>query len=76
MTPRQFYYSRSKEEVEALAKAAGTTLGNFKQIAVAHGPVGRKLAERLARASQGQISELEALYPERYEEQPEQKQAS
>lgn len=76
MTPRQFYYSHEKEEVEALAKAAGTSFGNFKQIAVARGSVGRKLAERLARASEGQISELEALYPERYEELPEQKQAS
>ncbi|MFI2810161.1 hypothetical protein [Microbulbifer sp. JSM ZJ756] len=76
MTPRQFYYDRSKEEVEALAKRAGTTFGNFKQIAIARGSVGKKLAERLARASGGLISELEALYPERYEALPEAKQAS
>lgn len=76
MTPRQFYYARTKAEVEAVAKAAGTTFANFKQIAIARGSVGRKLAERLAIASGGVISELESLYPERYEELPEAKQAS
>lgn len=75
MTPRQFYYAHSKEEVQALAEAAGTNFANFKQIAIARGSVGRKLAERLAQASEGVISELEALYPERYEELPEQKKA-
>ncbi|WP_226649002.1 hypothetical protein [Microbulbifer variabilis] len=76
MTPRQFYYAYSKEKVEQVAKDAGTTFANFKQIAVARGSVGRGLAERLCLASGGEISELEALYPERYEEPAEVQQAS
>ncbi|MFA0812666.1 hypothetical protein [Microbulbifer epialgicus] len=67
MTPRQFYYTYSKKRVAQVAEEAGTTFANFKQIAVARGAVGRGLAERLCKASGGVISELESLYPERYE---------
>ncbi|WP_299586850.1 hypothetical protein [uncultured Microbulbifer sp.] len=76
MTPRQFYYAYPKERVEQVARDAGTTFANFKQIAIARGSVGRGLAERLCRASHGQISELESLYPERYEEPAEVREAS
>lgn len=67
MTPTEFYQSRSKREVEALAKAAGTSFGNFKQIAIAGGNVGKSLAERLSVASGGLMSEMEILYTERYQ---------
>lgn len=70
MTPTEFYQSRSKREVEALAKAAGTSFGNFKQIAIAGGNVGKALAERLSIASGGLMSEMEILYPERYQTKP------
>lgn len=69
MTPRQFYYARPKDEVQSVAEAARTSFGNFKQIAIAGGSVGKDLAERLAKASNFQMSELEILYPERYEQQ-------
>ncbi|BBM03953.1 hypothetical protein [Microbulbifer sp. GL-2] len=76
MTPRQFYYTYPKERVKQVAKQAGTTFANFKQIAVARGAVGRGLAERLCKASDGMISELESLYPERYEKPVNVQQAS
>lgn len=67
MTPKQFYYEFSKEEVERVAVEASTTFSNFRQIALAGGACGKRLAERLRVASGGRITELEALYPERYE---------
>jgi hypothetical protein len=67
MTPKQFYYSTPREEVVRVAKAAGTTFSNFKQIAVAGGSVGKVLAENLANSSGHKMTELEILYPERYE---------
>lgn len=67
MTPKQFYYSKQKKEVELVAKAAGTTFSNFKQIAIAGGSVGKVLAEKLSEHSGGKMTELEILYPERYE---------
>lgn len=76
MTPRQFYYAYPKRRVEQVAQAAGTTFANFKQIAVARGSVGRRLAELLAIASDREITELEALYPERYEKRQGVQQAS
>jgi Mg-chelatase subunit ChlD len=69
VTPRQFYKNRPKADVEAVARAAGTSFANFKQIALAGGSVGKVLAERLCQASDGEMTELEILYPERYEEQ-------
>lgn len=67
MTPNEFYYSQSKDDVTAVAKAAGTSFGNFKQIAIANGNVSKLLAARLAEASGGRMTELEILYPERYQ---------
>lgn len=66
MTPSEFYNSKPKELVESVAIAAGTSFGNFKQIALANGNVSRVLAEKLAIASKGEMTELEILYPERY----------
>ncbi len=71
MTPYEYYYSNPKDVVEAVAVAAGTSFGNFKQIAIANGNVSKVLAERLAVASSGAMSELEILYPERYKKNPE-----
>ena len=64
MTPRQYYKSNTREASEALALAAGTTFGNFQQIALANGAVSRKLARRLADESNGQLTEMEILYQE------------
>lgn len=68
MTPTQFYRSSSPEVIGKIVKKADTTLGNFKHIALFNGSVGKALAAKLAKASKGQMSELEILYPERYEE--------
>ena len=67
MTPNDFYYTKSKEEVESVALAAGTSFSNFKQIAIAKGSVSKALAEKLTLASGGLMTELEILYPERYQ---------
>lgn len=67
MTPKQFYQSVDRVRLEEVCEAARTTVANFKQIARASGSVGKSLAERLARASDGQMTELEILYPERYQ---------
>lgn len=67
MTPRDFYYSNPKEVIEAVVLASGTSYGNFKQIAIANGNVSKVLAEKLAVASGGVMTELEILYPERYQ---------
>lgn len=70
MTPKQFYrkYRDSdKTRLERLCKDAETSLGNFQQIAVSGGHIGKKLAKRLAEASGGEMSILEILYPEDYE---------
>jgi Mg-chelatase subunit ChlD len=67
VTPRQFYRSNSKDRVRAVALQAGTTPSNFQQIAIAGGSVSKDLAARLAAASGGDMTEMEILYPERYE---------
>ena len=67
MTLKQFLRSRSEQEVDTLAKAAKTSSANLKQIAFYGSAVGKKLAERIATASDGMITELEVLYPERFE---------
>lgn len=67
MTPRQYYQLKPKEVIQRLAERSGTSFGNFKQIAIANGSVGKDLAARLAENSDGEMTELEILYPERYE---------
>jgi len=64
--PNEFYRTKSKDVIEAVALAAGTSVANFKQIAVCGGNVSKLLAERLAIASNNEMTELEILYPERY----------
>lgn len=66
MTPNEFYYSQPRVLIESVVRAAGTSFGNFKQIAIANGNVSKVLAEKLAIASGGLMTELEILYPERY----------
>lgn len=66
MTPKNFYQSNSKETIEQVCRDAETTLSNFKQIALAGGSCSSRLAERLAVASSGRMTELEILYPERF----------
>lgn len=66
MTPKQFYASKSREEIKAIAKLAGTTFSNFQQIALCGGSVSPRLAARLADSSGQEMTEIEILYPERF----------
>lgn len=71
MTPKQFYHSyksQSRAYIEYVCKSAGTSYANFQQIAIARGAVGKRLAKRLAEASQGQMTAMEILYPEDFED--------
>ncbi|WP_022960274.1 hypothetical protein [Spongiibacter tropicus] len=68
MTPKQFYHGTSKEQLARVCSEAKTTVANFKQIALAGGSCGKGLAERLAKASGYGMTEMEILYPERYEQ--------
>jgi len=51
-----------------MCQACGTSFANFQQIATAKGSVGRTLAKRLAAASDGEMTILEILYPEDYQD--------
>lgn len=67
MTPKQFYkkyLSGDKARLEAVARDAGTTFGNFKQIAIADGSVSAKMAKALEKASGGEMTLNEILFPE------------
>ena len=68
MTPSEFYKENPEEIVAKVATEAKTTLSNFKHIALFNGSVGKALAARLADASNGKMTELEILYPERYQQ--------
>lgn len=68
MTPRQFYNTNPRDRVREIARSAGTTFNNFQQIALAGGSVGKDLAARLAQASDYEMTEMEILYPERFED--------
>lgn len=67
MTPKQFYKSKTLNRVREVSEKAGTKLSNFRQI-VKGGSAGKTLAEKLAEASNYEMSELEILYPERFDE--------
>ena len=66
MTPKQYYKDKSGSVIRRMCKDAGTSVMNFKQIAISKGSCGKGLAERLANNSRGAMTELEILYPERY----------
>lgn len=63
MTPTEFYKINSKERITEVCIAAGTTYGNFQQIAIAKGSVSSRLAKRLEEASGGEMSLNEILFP-------------
>ena len=70
MTPTQFYkayLTGNRDKITAVCDAAGTSFANFQQIATAGGSVGKTMAKKLAEASGGEMSVLEILYPEDYE---------
>ena len=62
MTPRQFWQSTAPEAVASVAKDAGTTPDNFKQIALYGGSCSARLARRLAEASDGLMTLEDILF--------------
>lgn len=61
MNAKEFLKTHDEEQVKSVAEAAGTTLGYFKQIAYGFRHPSRKLASRLAKASQNKMSASELL---------------
>jgi len=68
MTPRRFIESAGIEEAKRVSVAAGSSYPYFSQIAYGHRRASPGLAERLAAESAGRMTELEILYPERYQD--------
>jgi len=71
MTPSAFYkkyLDSDRQRIVNMCQACGTSFANFQQIATAKGSVGRTLAKRLAAASDGEMTILEILYPEDYQD--------
>jgi len=71
MTPTQYYktyFHIDRGKIERVCAEAGTNFANFQQIALAGGSVGKVLAKRLSLASKNEMSVLEVLYPEDYNE--------
>lgn len=67
MTANQFYKKHFKDNREHLLKVieeAGTTLGNFQQIACHNGSIGAKLAKRLQQSSGNEMTVTELLFPD------------
>jgi hypothetical protein len=69
MTPRQFYrkHEENKPHIQRIAAEAGTTFGNFQQIALYGGACSKALAKRLEDASGSEMTRNEILFPEEYE---------
>ena len=68
MTPKQLYQS-DPEEFVRIAKSAGTSFDNFRNIALYDGAVSRFLADRLSKASDGKMQPMEILYQSEVEQQ-------
>jgi hypothetical protein len=66
MTPKTFYKTNSKAKVLEVCERAGTSLKNFKLIALYDGSCGGKLAVRLCDASDGEMSIREIITGESY----------
>ena len=67
MNAKQFYQKHAEANeplLEAVAKSAGTTLGNFKQIALYGGACSSRLAKRLSEASGGEMTLTAILFPD------------
>lgn len=70
MTPRDFYTKYLKNDrsrIETVVDKAGTNFRNFQQIAICNGSVSRRLAAKLADASNGEMTEMEILFPEKFD---------
>ena len=68
MTPKKFFSHNNEEVCARVARIAGTTLANFRHIALYKGACSKALAKRLAEASEGSMTRDEILFPEDYED--------
>lgn len=67
MTPYVFYRTQDRETIAEVAKQAGTSFHNFRQIALYNGPVSARLARRLEKASGHAMTLREILFPEEFD---------
>ncbi len=65
MTPRTYFQTHSPEHVEKMAKLAGTNFNNFRLIALYDGACSKHMAEKLETASDGEMTILEILFPDK-----------
>ena len=63
MDARTFLKQTPEADVTRIAEAAGTNLAYFKQLAYGARIPRPKLAEALEKASDGQLTRMELLYP-------------
>lgn len=56
MTPKAYWESHDPAQREAVAATAGTTLANFRHIALYNGSCSPALARRLVQASHGAMT--------------------
>lgn len=66
MTLKKWWKTAEQADRMELAEKAGTSVNNLRNIAYGQS-CSPSMAESIAKASGGDISELELLYPERYE---------
>lgn len=66
MTLKEFWRNATGPGRAELAELAGTSVNNLRNIAYGQS-IGKDLAASIAAASGGEITEMELLYPERYE---------
>ena len=66
MNARNYYQSNLKDRQKILdmCEKAKTSVSNFRQIALYDGAVSKDLAERLAEASDGEMTASEIMFPE------------
>ena len=67
MTPFQYYKATEKLEILRVCTEAGTSFNNFKKIALASGSCSSRLAAKLSKASKSVMTEMEILYPNRFD---------
>lgn len=61
MTPKEFYEAMGAENVERIAKKAGTTLSYYREIMYGRRRPSLEMAEAIAKASDGHLSVWDLL---------------
>ncbi len=67
MTPRQYFDEYGQIHCEKMVRGAGTTIANFKLIALYGGSCSPRLAKSLSEVTDNKMTRDEILFPEIYE---------